>query len=122
LSLDKVLRRNNQDKPDFWTALGYDFIRFAAGLSLPPGAGPDQVNNLLARRSMKNWALAPISWDAQGRAAQDMFVLQPSSGSLVPVHLESLKARRSMRQARRERLLQQLHPERTPFESKEQKP
>jgi hypothetical protein len=69
---------------DFWTGLGYDFARFSAGLNLRPGWTPGSVNGILTNVNM-DWSMAPIHWDAYGRARQDLYLFTPVEGGFVPV-------------------------------------
>jgi hypothetical protein len=84
---------------DFWVALGYDFVRFAARFTpLPAGWDVDAVNERLALLSQEpmQWSLAPLSWDFQGKVSQDMFVFRPSASGLVPSNTELLAKRLEM--------------------------
>jgi hypothetical protein len=38
------------------------------------------------------WNLAPLAWDAQGRAAQTLFLFSPVAGGFAPVQPDQLKA------------------------------
>jgi hypothetical protein len=40
-----------------------------------------------------SWTLAPLSWDEQGRASQDLFVLRPVSNGVERVRQEKLRTR-----------------------------
>jgi hypothetical protein len=87
--------------PDFWTGLGYDFVHFAAQMRLTAGWTPQ----LVARRAVEAqraiaWSMAPIAWDAQGKAAQRLFVFSPVAGGYAPVQLAQLRASWSEAQAR----------------------
>ena len=78
---------------DFWTVLGYDFLHFAAHMKLAAGWTPQAVT----RRAMEAqqavaWNLAPLAWDAQGRAAQTLFLFSPVAGGFAPVQPDQLKA------------------------------
>ncbi|NCC24686.1 MAG: hypothetical protein EOM25_05715 [Deltaproteobacteria bacterium] len=112
--LRNTLHDTGQDPPDFWSALGNDFVRFAAALPLPQNLDPEAINSILCTPSAMDWSMAPLSWTPEGLARQDMFVLQPSSTGLHPVHIDSLTARLAARQARRDRQMFQIHPELAP--------
>ncbi len=65
--------------PDFWTALGYDFVRFAFNLGpLPANAAPSEVNARLAAQEAMDWSLAPIRYAADGRASMNMYLFHPT--------------------------------------------
>ncbi len=77
--LKKILNTNGQKEPDFWVALGFDFIRFTARLG---GTGTrftsTALNTSLAAPQAFDWSMAPITWDAEGRASQHYFTFQPT--------------------------------------------
>lgn len=92
--LRRELDRAGLPDPDFWTALGYDFVRFAARLDDPtPGVNPTALNRRLHDFSGLSWALAPLQWDPNGRARQELFLFQPVSGGLRPAALDTLHNR-----------------------------
>lgn len=94
LQLQQELDRAGLPDPDFWSALGYDFVRFAARLDDPaPGFTPKTLNRRLHNFSGLSWALAPLHWDQDGLARQELFLFQPVSGGLRPAALDSLKNR-----------------------------
>jgi ABC-type branched-subunit amino acid transport system substrate-binding protein len=79
--------------PDFWIGLGYDFLRFAAHMRLTAGWTPRFVTQRAAEtQNSIAWSMAPISWDAQGKATQALFVFTPVTGGYAPVRPEQLKA------------------------------
>lgn len=76
---------------DFWTALGYDFTRFAVRMGSPTN-GPlefiagnanswtrEEVNKRLQEAADMQWAMAPIQWSTQGQASQDLYLFTPVS-------------------------------------------
>ncbi|MDR2076978.1 MAG: penicillin-binding protein activator [Desulfovibrio sp.] len=75
---------------DFWVGLGYDFVRFAAGLNLPENAAPGSVNAALSSASLE-WTIAPIHWDASGRARQALFLFSPVEGGFALVDEAALR-------------------------------
>jgi len=98
----QALRTALQDAPpDFWNGLGYDFLRFAAQMKLTAGWIPQTVT----RRAMEAqhataWSMAPLAWDAQGKAAQTLFVFSPVASGFTPVQPDQLKAAWQEAQAR----------------------
>ncbi|ACV67604.1 conserved hypothetical protein [Desulfohalobium retbaense DSM 5692] len=108
-ALRQELEMSGLPGPNFWSGLGYDFVRFAARFDDPaPGFTADELNSRLHAFSGFSWALAPIQWDREGHARQDLFVFQPVSGGLRPANLDALgrrlertkKAHAARRQAR----------------------
>ncbi|PTN39024.1 penicillin-binding protein activator [Desulfonatronum sp. SC1] len=81
-SLTEVMQATGQD-PDFWIALGYDFVRFAARISqAAQTSAPNRLNTYLAAVTDFDWSMAPLSWNDQGQARQDLFLFQPTSQGL----------------------------------------
>jgi hypothetical protein len=79
--------------PDFWTGLGYDFLHFAAHMRLTAGWTPQLVAQRAAEAQRAiAWSMAPINWDAQGRATQALFVFSPVTGGFAPVQPEQFRA------------------------------
>jgi len=80
---------------DFWSALGYDFVRIAAAVGpMPTTTEPSEVAARLNAASQKiDWILPPITWDASGHAAMHMFFFRPSVEGLVPVDKAGFKER-----------------------------
>jgi len=79
--------------PDFWTGLGYDFLHFAVHMKLTAGWTPQMVTQRAteAQRHVA-WSMAPLAWDAQGRATQTLFLFSPVAGGFAPVQPAQLKA------------------------------
>lgn len=67
-------------EPDYWVGLGYDFVRFAAQLGpLPPNVSPAALNERVRQaQSAMEWATAPLSWDSQGQAHEQLFMFKPT--------------------------------------------
>jgi ABC-type branched-subunit amino acid transport system substrate-binding protein len=78
--------------PDFWVGLGYDFLHFAAHMKLTAGWTPQSVNQRAAEARHIAWSMAPIAWDAQGKAAQALFLFSPVAGGFASVQPDQLKA------------------------------
>jgi uncharacterized protein len=94
------------ESPDFWTALGYDFARFAAFIGpLAPDWSPRDVNRLLAQTPGFSWSLAPLQWNLGGIVTQEMFVLTPGGRGLVLA--EPQRFREVFEQAQRRHLERQ---------------
>lgn len=84
---------------DFWTALGYDFVRFAVQLgfdklSPSPDRAPSEVINAACARVRMIWGMAPISWDGNGIAHQKLYLFQPAADGMKPLAPEDYKATR----------------------------
>ncbi|EGJ50456.1 amino acid ABC transporter substrate-binding protein [Desulfocurvibacter africanus] len=89
--LTRRMADENRGQPDFWHALGYDFVRFAANLgNLPGGWDRKAINERLSTAPAMDWSLAPMSWSQSGKARQDLFLFQPSRKGLVPVDAQEL--------------------------------
>lgn len=81
---------------DFWMALGYDFVRWAVMLQ-QRGAVVDRndLNVALTSADPFAWSMAPIGWDRQGMARQELYLFQPGTGpdGLIIVDPDALRAR-----------------------------
>lgn len=104
--LTRRMADENRGQPDFWHALGYDFVRFAANLgSLPGGWDRKALNERLSTAPAMDWSLAPMSWTETGKARQDLFLFQPSRKGLVPVDAQELfKKMQQVKQRHDERM------------------
>ncbi|WP_027193314.1 ABC transporter substrate-binding protein [Megalodesulfovibrio gigas] len=81
-------------KPDYWHALGYDFIRFAATMGpLPANADAQWINTRLQAVQHMAWSMAPLRWNARGMASQRLFVFAPTPSGPVPANLEAIRSR-----------------------------
>ncbi len=78
-ALMQRVRAARQPEPDFWVALGYDFVRMAANLGdIPADWQPQLINQKLQSAQNISWSMAPLSWDATGQATQHLFVFKPT--------------------------------------------
>lgn len=79
--------------PDLWYAIGYDFARLGAGISVSADWSAPQVNAELARANSFDWSMAPIRWNANGIARQELFLFTPVENGFAPVDLEDMRQR-----------------------------
>lgn len=99
-------------KPDAWVGLGYDFIRLAAGMgSIPSDWDDDTVNAELASAQHMDWSIAPIAWDADGNASENLFLFRPSRNGFVPVNPETFGKRLATVRARHDERIQMMKDE-----------
>ncbi|MDZ7761947.1 MAG: penicillin-binding protein activator [Desulfovermiculus sp.] len=90
--LSRGLGDMNEGEPDFWVALGYDFVRLAHKLEQSLRVKYDgDVAAALGSLQDFTWSMAPMSWDGQGRARQELFVVQPAGNGVRPVSVDELK-------------------------------
>lgn len=75
--------------PDSWSALGYDFVVFAASLGLQSPVQPYALNQRLARGFEMEWASAPFRFDSQGKAFRDLIIFQPAKGGMLRLDPEA---------------------------------
>jgi hypothetical protein len=106
--LHHSLEQSVQEPPDFWVGLGYDFLRFAAQIGPKArGAANKELSRELAGISGFGWTLAPLSWNEEGKARQDLFLLRPAADGVKRVKPENLRSRlekaREMKRKWRER-------------------
>lgn len=105
ISLLTQLNPSGGGKPeqaDFWTALGFDFVRLAMRLGQPEkglfaedGWSAANVNSNLAVAEKMDWSMAPIHWTPEGLASQRMFLFTPSETGFAPVQVNEFKAKLS---------------------------
>lgn len=93
--LKAALAKDKLGDPDFWSALGFDFVRLAAQLGdLPQDAAPSEISMRLAQASgAMEWSMAPITWDGAGQAKMNMFLFRPSVEGLAAVDKEGFAER-----------------------------
>ncbi|WP_235727728.1 penicillin-binding protein activator [Maridesulfovibrio frigidus] len=90
--LKEVMNREGLGKPDFWVALGYDFIKFSSKLgTFSPGWTPEQVNARIAEAQHIDFSLAPISWTADGKAHQQLFLFRPETNGKTKIDASTVK-------------------------------
>ncbi|WP_243358724.1 penicillin-binding protein activator [Fundidesulfovibrio terrae] len=89
------LPKDPQNEADFWTALGFDFIRLAATTgAVPPDSAPAEITKRLNEASKKmEWTMAPITWDGSGHARMAMYFFRPSVEGLAPVDKDGFRER-----------------------------
>lgn len=99
--LRAALAKERQGEPDFWSALGYDFVRLAAQAGqMQADASPVEVGKKLNQAaSQMDWSMAPISWNEAGQAKMSLFFFRPSVEGLSPVDKEGFAERLKASQA-----------------------
>lgn len=104
-ALQALVAEKQQDAADFWLALGHDFINFATLLNLPADWTPAQVNTRLQAARGLEFSMAPIAWDAEGRAHQNLYLFSPRKEGKVLVDPADLRAATDKAKSRREKRL-----------------
>lgn len=89
--LQAACARDGREDPDFWTGLGYDFVRFGAILDIPQGWTAQSVNAALSGLSGMAWSMAPIHWSPQGRASQSLFLFTPQQQGFGPADMPAIQ-------------------------------
>ncbi len=86
IELRAMLEAEALGEPDFWVALGYDFVRFSNHMgALAAGWTPEDVNERVQTAQRMEWTMAPVSWSAEGLASQDLFMFQPAAQGVTQV-------------------------------------
>ncbi|MGM0423453.1 MAG: hypothetical protein ACQEQX_00865 [Thermodesulfobacteriota bacterium] len=111
-SLQRSLEKLLQGDADFWSGLGYDFLRFVHRLPLDLDLQErEALNAYLAGDKDFTWSMAPLSWDQEGRASQDLYVLQPGQAGPEPLDPSAFRSnwqlQRTLEQRRRARHINQ---------------
>jgi hypothetical protein len=91
--LEQGLSVSAQGEPNFWIALGYDLVRFFSRLSADLSQTQGTLQSALDTFSDFSWSMAPLEWDATGKAHQDMHVFQLVKHTLQPVTQARLQQR-----------------------------
>ena len=82
--LQAGISRMGKGNAEFWHGLGYDFARFAARFEAPAATDAAAINSQL--QSIRgSWAMAPLYWDASGKASQALFLFTPIAGGFAPL-------------------------------------
>ncbi|MGE4298127.1 MAG: penicillin-binding protein activator [Desulfovibrionaceae bacterium] len=80
VELRQSLAAEGLGAPDFWVALGFDFVRFASQFGpLPPAWTPEDVNRRVYAAQDISWAMAPLYWSEEGQGGQELFMFTPTS-------------------------------------------
>ncbi|MFW6036589.1 MAG: penicillin-binding protein activator [Desulfonatronovibrio sp.] len=107
--LQSGMNKTFQSQPDLWAALGYDFIRFIENLNnLPSPEQNEEINKQLAAVNFQGWSMAPVSWDKQGRASQDLYVLQINKDKLSRADMNYYNSLIQIRKARKHQWMEKL--------------
>lgn len=80
---------------DFWTALGYDFIQFASKLNITQKPSAQEMPSKASAAAASIKILAPITWDQNGIAHQQLSIFQPTETGTVPLNLETFNSNRA---------------------------
>ncbi|MDC0336290.1 hypothetical protein OAN24_05300 [Pseudodesulfovibrio sp.] len=103
-NLQAVLTEEGLGQADFWVALGYDFLRFAGKFgALPSNWDAMEVNKRIAAAQAIEFSMAPMTWDEQGVASQDLYLFSPVRNGKQLVNADKLTGRIVRAKARRER-------------------
>ena len=87
----KALQTANSD---FWTALGFDFLKFAVNTGIISRLDNARVVSRANHASAAIHALMPLSYDSRGMAHQKMEIFQISPSGTKPVDIDSFRQRR----------------------------
>ncbi len=100
-----------EGKPDFWVALGYDFIRFVSALNIScPKWTAKEINTKIMKAQNLSWSMAPISWD-NGIAKQHLALFQPTTTGYTLIYIEKFKKRLHAIQLRHDKRVQAAEQE-----------
>lgn len=94
---------------DFWAGLGHDFVQMAVRLNMPGDAPPELMNQRLSGMKGLPYSLAPITWDAQGRASEILHIFAPRKEGKILVDAEALRQAVEKSKDRRERRIKTSH-------------
>lgn len=80
---------------DMWTSLGYDFVNFAVNMGIYKRLPANEVTARAMRSSMHVRALAPMHYDSQGHAHQQLYLFGVSSAGMTPMDVNAFRQARS---------------------------
>lgn len=80
---------------DFWTGLGYDFVRFGSALNMQSFASAAEVNSRLLSAQRIPWGMAPMMWNGQGQASQQLFLFTPTPTGFALLNPQEFKDKRT---------------------------
>lgn len=104
LNLKEVMNSEGLGTPDFWVALGYDFIKFSSRLgTFSSDWTPQEVNERIATAQQMDFSLAPIVWDSNGKAIQKLFLFRPERNGKAKIDADDVKTTLNNAKHRRER-------------------
>jgi len=104
-ALQAIMDEQNLGPADFWVALGFDFVRLASRLNLGEGWTPAEVNQRLAALKDLNYSMAPVVWNADGQARQNLYLFTPRKEGKALVDAADLGDSIQKAKTRRERRL-----------------
>lgn len=99
---------------DFWVALGYDFVNFAANLGFAERPGALEVNAALPAAGSHIRALAPIVWSGDGVARQQLYMFEVGPNGMRPLNVSRLKNARLAAQERTALRIQRAYEQPAP--------
>lgn len=99
---------------DFWTALGYDFIRFASHMGLTARPTATEITTYARQSSSSMRALAPITYDGHGVAHEKLYLFQISSTGMKPANVQELRQKRQQIQEQAALRIRNIQAETTP--------
>ncbi|EGB16544.1 hypothetical protein DND132_3341 [Pseudodesulfovibrio mercurii] len=106
-ALQSALTEEGLGQADFWVALGYDFLRFAGRLgTLPASWDSAQVNERILKAEDMDFSMAPMTWDENGTASQDLYLFTPAANGKRIVDPAKFAESIARAQARREKRME----------------
>lgn len=81
---------------DFWVALGYDFVNFAVKTGIDNRMTAAQVTARARQAAPAIKAVAPIQWNNNGIAAQELFLFQPGPNGIMPLNVNTFKQNQTL--------------------------
>lgn len=74
--------------PDFWVALGYDFVNFAVNSGLASRGDAARVTAAAQKSAPVLRALAPMNWSDNGKASEQLYLFQIGPAGIGPLDRE----------------------------------
>ena len=102
--LQMALTEEGLGQADFWVALGFDFVRFAGKLgTLPSSWDSRMVNQRIRAAQDMQFSMAPMVWDENGVASQELYLFSPIRNGKEIVDAAKISERATRAETRREK-------------------
>lgn len=75
--LQRRLTAQSKGKVTRWSALGFDFVRFAYTMNKVALRTAPEINSYLSRERGMKWVMAPLRWSSKGICRQLLFIVTP---------------------------------------------
>lgn len=86
--LNRRLAIKSQGQTTRWSALGFDFVRFAYTMNKASVHTVEEINSFLSREHNMRWVMAPMRWSKSGICRQILFIVTPDGTGATLVNMK----------------------------------